>query len=473
MAVRTRDSDGISSGIRLIWPIMPPLSSGQEPPVPTVTEITRQIRESLEGRFADVWVEGEISNYRPHSSGHHYFTLKDDRAQLSCVMFRNQARALPEPIRDGRQVQARGDISVYEARGQYQLVVRWMQPRGFGALQARFEALKRQLEAEGLFDPDRKKPLPFFPRTVALVTSPTGAAIRDMLNILGRRSPWLRILVWPVKVQGDGAGREIAEALRGLGELSGKDGFPRIDVVIAGRGGGSIEDLWSFNEEVVARAIHACPLPVISAVGHEIDFTIADFVADLRAPTPSAAAELVAPDRADLMRQLDQLHRSLSLRVGQSMSVRRTHVDFLWRTLASREPMRVIGEHLQQCDEFRDRLEEEVDAALRRSQESLAQQRRILDLKHPGAAIGRGQESLSALLPRLERRLGDTLAKRAERLASTRQILELLSPQMAFQRGFSLTTDAAGRVVTDASMVAAGDRLHTRLAKGEIESVVA
>ncbi|MCB1091511.1 MAG: exodeoxyribonuclease VII large subunit, partial [Verrucomicrobiae bacterium] len=331
-----------------------------KPAIPSVTELTRQIRESLEGRFSDVWVEGEISNYRPHSSGHHYFTLKDARAQLSCVMFRGQARTLPEAIRDGRLVQARGDISVYEARGQYQLVVRWMQPKGFGELQARFEALKRQLEAEGLFDSGRKRPLPFFPRTVALVTSPTGAAIRDMLNILGRRAPWLRILVWPVRVQGNGASDEIARAIN---EIKSRPDLG-IEVVIVGRGGGSIEDLWSFNEEDVARAISECPVPVISAVGHEIDFTIADFVADLRAPTPSAAAELVTPDGSELRKQIELLIRRLGLRSEQRLGGMAAHLDYHRRSLSTHEPGRVIEDYLQGCDLLKDRLEGISESAI-------------------------------------------------------------------------------------------------------------
>lgn len=444
--------------------MMPP----ESPDIPTVTELTRQIRESLEGRYADIWVEGEISNYRPHSSGHHYFTLKDARAQLSCVMFKGHARTLPEPLRDGRLVQARGDISVYEARGQYQLVVKWMQPRGFGTLQAKFEALKRQLEAEGLFEPARKKPLPFFPRTVALVTSPTGAAIRDMLNILGRRAPWLRILVWPVRVQGEGAAAEIAGALKRLG---GAD-VPQIDAVIVGRGGGSIEDLWSFNEEIVARAIFECPLPVISAVGHEIDFTISDFVADLRAPTPSAAAELVAPDGGELGARIDQWERRLELKVGQSVASRRAHLDFHRRSLVAREPARLIGEQIQNCDDLRDRLDGAIDGATVEKGRDLAQVRRILDLRHPGAVIARGEARLGELWPRVDRLVSEILKRRIGELSRSRQVLELLSPQTAFQRGFSLTTDAEGRVLTDAAAVSPGNRLRTRLAKGEIESVV-
>ncbi len=268
----------------------------------TVSELTRAIREVLEGRIGEVWVEGEISNYRKQSSGHHYFTLKDDRAQLACVMFaRSYGAQTRIPLSDGMQVQVFGQVTVYEARGQYQLIVQLVQSKGQGLLQAKFEALKRKLQAEGLFDPDHKRPLPQFPRRVALVTSATGAAVQDMLNILLRRSPWLSILICPVRVQGEGAAVEISNM---IDYVSSRAVELKVDVMIIGRGGGSLEDLWEFNEEIVARSIYRSRIPVISAVGHEIDFTITDFVADRRAPTPSAAAEIVAPDILALQGEL-------------------------------------------------------------------------------------------------------------------------------------------------------------------------
>lgn len=450
-----------------------PVNSRPQEPMLTVTELNREIRENLEGKFSDVWVEGEISNYRPHSSGHHYFTLKDARAQLSCVMFRGQASALPMALRDGVQVQARGDISVYEARGQYQLIARWIQPKGFGELQARFEALKRQLETEGLFDPSTKKPLPSFPRTIALVTSPTGAAIRDILNILERRAPWLRILVWPVRVQGEGAAKEIANALNHLSQAKEDDALPVIDAVIVGRGGGSIEDLWSFNEEIVARAIHACPFPVISAVGHEIDFTIADFVADLRAPTPSAAAELVAPDGAELKRSLETYRERLHRHVTRAIDGWRSHLEYQSRSLAQNEPSRVIEDHLLDCDAHRDRLEEAVDDRLEDLTDRLRQLQRILDLKHPGTLLTAEADRLTDWRARLDRRFDERQRRLGDRLAHTRQVLELLSPNTAFHRGFSLTRDSEGRLITRVDQVSPGTRIHTRVADGEIESVVA
>src|SRR5438105_4414667 len=248
----------------------------------TVSELTRAIRGTLETRFCAVWVQGEISNYKQHPSGHQYFTLKDSRAQIACVIFRNAPLSIRQPLADGAQVQVYGNVSVFEARGQYQLSVEIVQPRGLGLLQAKFEALKRKLEAEGLFDPTRKKSLPKFPKRIGIVTSPSGAAIRDILNILRRRARGIEILINPVRVQGIGAAAEIASAINELSNPSAI--WPPLDLIVVARGGGSMEDLWEFNEEIVAQAIAAAPLPIVSAVGHEIDFTIADFVADLRAP---------------------------------------------------------------------------------------------------------------------------------------------------------------------------------------------
>src|SRR5246500_5132308 len=277
----------------------------------SVTELTRHVRDILESRLGEVWVEGEISNYRRQSSGHHYFTLKDDRSQVACVMFaRSYGAQSRVALWDGMQIQAYGRVTVYEARGQYQLIVQLVQSKGQGVLQAKFEALKRKLLAEGLFEASRKRALPKFPRRVALVTSPTGAVLQDMLNILQRRNPWLSILICPVRVQGEGAAAEISEMIR---HVSSRAHELKVDVIIVGRGGGSFEDLWEFNEESVAQAIYLSRVPVISAVGHEIDFTIADFVADIRAPTPSAAAELIVPDicalRADLVSRRAALDR--------------------------------------------------------------------------------------------------------------------------------------------------------------------
>src|SRR5437899_148942 len=293
----------------------------------TVSELTRSIRGTLEAKFDAIWVQGEISNYKQHASGHQYFTLKDQRAQIACVIWRDAMAPLRQPLVDGVQVQVYGTVTVFEARGQYQLNVQILQPRGLGLLQAKFEALKRKLEAEGLFASERKRPLPKFPQRIGIVTSPSGAAVRDMLNVLRRRAPWLHILINPVRVQGTGAASEIAVAIRELATLNVL--WPSVDLIIVARGGGSMEDLWAFNEEIVARVIADVDVPIVSAIGHEIDFTICDFVADLRAPTPSAAAELIVPDIIDLRRRIDELAGCLQKCLHSFLEHQKTRLRFL------------------------------------------------------------------------------------------------------------------------------------------------
>src|SRR5206468_1222210 len=315
----------------------------------TVCELTRAIRGVLETKFGAVWVQGEISNYRLYPSGHQYFTLKDQRAQIACVIWRDTLprKLSGQPLVDGSQVQVYGTVTVFEARGQYQLNVQILQPRGVGLFQAKFEALKRKLEAEGLFAAERKRPLPKFPRRIGIVTSPSGAAIRDMVNVLRRRAPWLQILINPVRVQGTGAAQEIAVAIRELAQMTAAQlckllpqvenlrhaEQPALDLIVVTRGGGSIEDLWEFNEEIVARAIFHSPVPIVSAVGHEIDFTISDFVADLRAPTPSAAAELIVPDIVDLQRRIDGCTRALSRQLLNRVRDAQQRLDHARETL--------------------------------------------------------------------------------------------------------------------------------------------
>src|SRR5438046_5316412 len=297
----------------------------------SVSELTRNIRSTLETKFRAVWVQGEISNYKLHPSGHQYFTLKDQRAQIACVIWRDTIVPPREPLVDGTQVQVYGTVTVFEARGQYQLNVQILQLRGVGLLQAKFEALKRKLEAEGLFAPQRKRRLPKFTRRIGIVTSPSAAAIRDMLNVLRRRAPWLQMLINPVRVQGTGAAQEIAVAIREL--ASPNERFVPLDLIVITRGGGSIEDLWEFNEEIVARAIFHSAVPIVSAVGHEIDFTICDFVADLRAPTPSAAAELIVPDIIDLHRRIDGCTRALARQLLDRVRDAQQRLDHARETL--------------------------------------------------------------------------------------------------------------------------------------------
>src|SRR5438128_4799217 len=324
----------------------------------TVAELTRAIRGTLETKFRAVWVQGEISNYRQHPSGHQYFTLKDSRAQLWFVIVRNAPLSLRQPLADGAQVQVYGNVSVFEARGQYQLSVEIVQPRGFGLLQAKFEALKRKLEAEGLFDPSRKKLPPKFPKRIGIVTSPSGAAIRDILNILRRRARGIEILINPVRVQGIGAAAEIASAINELSNPSAI--WPPLDLIVVARGGGSIEDLWEFNEEIVARAIAAALVPIVSAVGHEIDFTIADFVADLRAPTPSAAAEVIVPAAVELERRVNELAVCLQRCWRNFFARNETRLRLFSDRTVSRELLKRVRDAHQELDWIRETLHKYV-----------------------------------------------------------------------------------------------------------------
>ncbi len=442
------------------------------PEVLTVAQLTQQIRALLENQIGEVWVEGEISNHRLHTSGHQYFTLKDERAQIQCVLFRGSAGRLSGPLRDGMQVQALGEVTVYEQRGNYQIIVKLVQPKGLGSLQARFEALKRKLAEEGLFDEDWKKPIPRFPRTVALVTSPTGAAIRDMLNILTRRAPWLRILVFPVRVQGQGGETEIARAVEMLNRAE-ELGIPKPDTIVVGRGGGSLEDLWNFNEEIVARAIFASEIPVISAVGHEIDFTIADFVADLRAPTPSAAAELLAPDGTELRRHLDAMQRSLSHRL-EAMLERHEQVLALINKGALRsEPERLLREAEQRIDDQEAAFQDAVENYLRNAEGNLDEKLRLLERRHPSVILTEASHGVALLEHRLQIGIDRQMEKQSVRLSGFETQLRGLGPEAVLARGFSMTLDAQGRVILDADQVAAGDKITTRVAQGSITSVVA
>ena len=436
----------------------------------TVTQLTREIRSLLEDSIGEVWVEGEISNHRLQSSGHQYFTLKDAGAQLSCVMFRGNAARAATPLADGVQVQVHGQVSVYEPRGQYQMIVRTVQEKGQGSLQARFEALKRRLAAEGLFDQGRKRPLPRFPRVVALVTSPTGAAIQDMLNILTRRAPWVRIMVFPVRVQGQGAEREIARAIELLNKPE-ETGLPLPDTIVVGRGGGSLEDLWNFNEEIVARAIFASQTPVISAVGHEIDFTIADFVADVRAPTPSAAAELLAPDVSELRRHLDALGRALALRASTVVEHLAQIIDLTARGALLREPARQIEITEQLVDETAFTLRSAMEARLRGAEDALQRAREVHARHHPALAVAQVENRILLGEERLRQSAARWIERASHRLAAHDEALKHLGPQAILSRGFSFTTDASGRVITCASEVAAGDEITTTLAEGSVVSV--
>src|SRR5213594_3220678 len=413
----------------------------------TVSELTRNIRGTLETKFGAVWVEGEISNYKLHPSGHQYFTLKDQRAQISCVIWRDTMAPLRKPLADGAQVQVYGTVTVFEARGQYQLNVQILQPRGVGLLQAKFEALKRKLEAEGLFAPERKRPLPKFPRRIGIITSPSGAAIRDMLNVLRRRAPWLQILINPVRVQGSGAAQDIAVAIRELATPS--EAFAPLDLIVVTRGGGSIEDLWEFNEEIVARAIFNSAVPIVSAVGHEIDFTICDFVADLRAPTPSAAAELIVPDIADLRRHMDNCTRAIGRELFNRVRDAQQRLDHARETLR-----RCLGHKI---DSYKRGLLH-IAAALQAhspGRELMMRRNRFADL----------HRRLIACPPRL-------LENAKHRFQSIEGILRVLGPDATLRRGYSITMNERRKIIRTITAVRAKMKIRTRVSDGEFSSEV-
>jgi exodeoxyribonuclease VII large subunit len=408
-----------------------------------VSELTRLIRVALENEFGSIWVEGEISNVHPSTPGHIYFTLKDESAQIKAALFRGDRRAVRVELRDGLKVRVFGEITAYEQRSEYQIIVKQVEEAGLGSLQEAFEKLKKKLAAEGLFDAARKKPLPMLPRRIGIVTSPTGAAIRDILNILTRRFPNLYVLVAPVKVQGEGASAEIAAAIDLLNARGG------LDVLIVGRGGGSLEDLWAFNEEVVARAIARSRLPVISAVGHEIDFTISDFVADLRAPTPSAAAELVVRPKADFEKMLSQLAVRLTRGLRQRALEWKNRLLKVERSEVFREP-RVLAR------QYRQRVEV-LQAGLGREARHLLQRR---------------QQRLDELGLRFRHR---ALVWRDARRQDLRRLvasLQALSPDAVLERGFSITRKADGGILRDAAEVALGENISTKLHRGVVESKV-
>lgn len=350
----------------------------------SVTEIVTQAKDLLEASFARVWVEGEVSNFKDHSSGHFYFTLKDAGGQLKCAMFRAANRGMRFRMEDGLQVLACGRLSIYAARGDFQLIIESLEPAGLGALQLAFEQLKRRLAAEGLFASERKRPLPEFPRRIAVVTSLTGAAIQDILNVTGRRSPLADIAIYPVRVQGDGAAEEIARALNRLNQSGDWD------VIICGRGGGSLEDLWAFNSEVVARAIVASRIPVISAVGHEIDYTIADFVADARAETPTAAAEMVVRDRRELVAHVCTLTRLLTAGLGERLKHLRLRLERLLSAAVLQQPRRVLEPLAQRLDDLQAALGSSLRSRLRLGQEQLRGLVNALEALSPLKVMARG-----------------------------------------------------------------------------------
>ena len=417
----------------------------------SVGELTTKVRALLEKSIGSVWVSGEITNLRAQNSGHIYFTLKDAAAQLSCVLFSREKVSQRELLADGQKVLLQGDVTVYEARGQYQMIIRAVELQGIGALQIQFEKLKQKLAAEGLFAAERKRPLPRFPQRIGLVTSPTGAAIRDVLHVIQRRNPSMEIILVPSRVQGDGAASEIAEAIRLLNAFNLQSSTFNLDLILVTRGGGSMEDLWAFNEEAVARAIFESAIPVVSAVGHEIDFTIADFVADFRAATPSVAAEIITEGFFASREFVANAPAFLQRAARRKMDRELENFDSLAGRLARLHPRRRLDDSLQRLDDLQSGL--------------------LRGLKNAARSRGLVLHNLTGRF--LRAKPGQLLKTRRASLKQLEKRLNSLGPEQVLARGYSITTDAVtGQVLRAANKIKAGQRLKTRLAQGEVLSKV-
>ncbi len=425
----------------------------------SVSDLNRDARRLLENEFPMLWVEGEISNFAAPASGHWYFTLKDDKAQVRCAMFRNRNMRIRFKPKNGQQVIVRGRISLYEGRGEFQMIAENLEDAGDGALRRAFDQLKASLQAEGLFDESRKKPIPTMPKHIAIVTSPTGAAIRDVITVMQRRFPAIHLSIIPVQVQGNESAGQIAAALQFANAFE-DDPF---DLILLTRGGGSLEDLWSFNTEPVARAIAASELPVVCAVGHESDVSIADFIADLRAPTPSAAAELVTPDGDAFEYELDRRATQLTSLMQQKLQTGMRETTHLTRRL--RHPSQRLEEYHQKADDFDRRLNQSMQRGLSTLTARLAATR----LTSPAGRVEDRQQRIAHLLTRMNARANQQLQTKSHQFNQATAKLNTLSPLATLQRGYSIvTTEPEGRVVTDSQELKTGDRIRARLQSGEL-----
>jgi exodeoxyribonuclease VII large subunit len=441
--------------------IPPPAGDGANRAIWSVSRLNLQARTLLESSFATVWVEGELSNLARPRSGHLYFSLKDEQCQVRCAMFRMHNQRLGFEPRDGLQVLAQARVSLYAERGEFQLIVQHLEEAGAGALRRAFDALKARLAAEGLFDTAAKRALPTLPRQVGVITSPTGAAIRDVLSVLARRFPSLPVLIYPVPVQGADAAPAIVRAL----ERAGSDG--ECDVLILTRGGGSLEDLWPFNEESVARAIARCPIAVVSGVGHEVDFTIADFVADRRAATPSAAAELVSPDAREWRARRDTALRRLAAMAAGRLREDRQALSWLLRRLV--HPRRRLSDLRTRREELLARLARAAAARTAHARQRVAMQQARLARHHPAARLRGMREHAHALAARLERAWSTQQVRRRDGLAAALRAMESVSPQRTLERGYAIVTrDADGALLRAPAQAAAGDAVTARLAGGPL-----
>ena len=433
----------------------------------TVRELTAQIRAEIERPFSDLWVAGEAANLKIPASGHLYFTLKDAASQIKAIVFRSHGRFLRFTPKEGQSVLIRGHLTVYEAKGEYQLIVDYIEPRGAGALQGAFEALKEKLRAEGLFDPARKKAIPNLPRRLALVTSSAGAALRDLMKVLQRTDLPFSILIYPVAVQGEGAADEIARALDALNNRSRRAAAERIDLLILARGGGSLEDLWAFNEEIVARAIARSEIPVISAVGHETDTTIADFVADLRAPTPSIAAEIVMRNAGELLGRFRSLNAALAETMQARIEADRNHLRYEIRLLAA--PVRQIGHFRDRIDHLTIRLRQSLYRSLADRRARVIRHQQGLAHLNPVDRLQAFRRRLTDLTFHLTRLGSDLILQRRRAVQSQMAQLNILSPLNILDRGYSVTRKIPSQeVVRQADAVSLGDRVEITLHRGKL-----
>ncbi|MBF7731158.1 exodeoxyribonuclease VII large subunit [Pseudomonas sp. N040] len=433
---------------------------GLDREVLSVSQLNGRARLLLEDVFAQVWVEGEISNLAKPASGHIYFTLKDSQAQVRCALFRQNASRVRQALRDGLAVKVRGKVSLFEGRGDYQLILDSVEPAGDGALRLAFEALKEKLGAEGLFSSERKIALPAHPRRIGIISSPTGAVIRDIISVFRRRAPQVELTLIPTAVQGREASAQIVRAL----QLADSQGF---DALILARGGGSLEDLWCFNEEAVARAVAACQTPIISAVGHETDVSICDFVADVRAPTPSAAAELLAPDNGDLLQRIDSLRRRLQLHMRNHLA--RAHLRLDGSTRRLRHPGERLRQQAQRLDDLDMRLRRALQLQMQGQQQKLARVDAHLATQHPGRQLTLLEQRLRNLAERLPRAMHSQLALRRQAFSAAVHGLQLISPLATLGRGYSILLDQRGQAIRSAAQTQPGQKLRARLAEGELQ----
>jgi len=437
-----------------------PAMSDASPEIWTVSQLTRRVKNLLETQISYVWVSGEISNYRVSPAGHAYFTLKDAESQIDAVMFRGKLMGLRFGPENGLEVIVYGLVTVYEKRGAYQIVCDEMQPKGMGALQLAFEKLRKKLQQEGLFDEDHKKPLPLLPKRIGVVTSPTGAAIRDILNVIRRRFANVHIILWPARVQGDEAAPEIVEGIRVLDAWG-------VDVMIVGRGGGSLEDLWPFNEEIVVRVVYEARTPIISAVGHEIDYTLTDFAADVRAPTPSAAAELVVQEREGLVKRVAQMRQRLTNAATAHTERARHRLAMALSSYVFQRPAELVLQRRQQADDLRMRLEETMVDRVRDLRLRMERALRSISLLSPENQVRRARERLVALRQRLLQTGATTIEKFRARLRTLAAHLGALSPVAILSRGYALAWRLPERaLVREAGQLAPGDLLSLLFGKG-------